>query len=90
MTEFLKWTAIIILSLGAFCIAGFSFGSGKPLKHLMINSAAGFSAVALVCLTSRYTGVHIALNPCTAIGAGVYGIPAVCFFLLLDIIFTVL
>lgn len=88
MTEFLKWASIVILSLGAICIVGFSLGSGRPLKHIFLNAVVGFAAFALVGVTSRFTGVHIALNPWTAVGAGVYGIPAVCFFILSDIIFS--
>lgn len=90
MIEFLKWASVILVSLGAFCVLGFSLGSGKPFKHLLLNALLGFSSFVLINLTSAFTGVSVALNPFTAVGAGVFGMPAVCFFILADIIFKFL
>ena len=89
MFNIFKYAALIVIALGAFCIVGFSFGSGKPFKHLILNALSGIIAFTCVALTARYTGVHLALNPWTATGISVFGIPAVFFFVIINLIFLI-
>lgn len=84
--EFLKYAAIIILSLAAFIILGLSVGSGKPIRVLLINALMGVAAFTIVNLTAHFTGIRIPLNEWTLAGAGIYGIPAVCGLLILRLI----
>lgn len=84
--EFLKYAAITLLGLTAFCILIFAIKSGKPIRSLFINALLGIAALLAVNLTARFTGVHIPVNQWTAAGSAIYGIPAVCGFVLLDMI----
>lgn len=90
MNNIFNISALVIVAIGCLFILGFSLGSGKPIKHLIFNALAGLVAFILIKLTSRFTGVNISLNQWTAIGASVFGIPAVCFFVLLELILSVL
>ena len=86
MILIIKYFCLALISISFLLIFGFSFGSGKPFKHLFANAFLGYLALAVIILTEKFTGVHIAVNPYTVIGSGVFGIPAVCFFSLMDLI----
>ena len=47
----------------------------------------GIAVMAVIDLTAKFTGVHIPVNQYTVTGSAVFGIPAVCGFLVLPIIF---
>lgn len=84
---FLKNAWIILLGLTFFIILVYSLVSRKPFKTLLLNAFLGVMALAVVNLTSKYTGAFIPLNEYTAVGSSVLGLPAVCGFLLLKFIF---
>ncbi len=84
--EFLKYAAVIVLALGAFIILGLAVGSGKPIKALLINSLIGISALTVINLIAKFTGVHIPVNEWTFGAAGIYGIPAVAGLLVLQVL----
>lgn len=85
--EFLKYGGMALLGVGALAIFICSIRGGKPLKSLFINALVGVAVLAIIDLTTKYTGVHIPINGYTAIGAVCYGVPAVCGFLVLPLIF---
>lgn len=85
--QILKYGAIILLSVSAFFILIFACISGKPFKTLLLNSIIGFGVLGIIDLTSSFTGAYIPINEFTGIGSAVFGLPAVCSFLLLKIIF---
>lgn len=58
----------------------------KPLRSILLHALLGFAALAVINLTARYTGVKIPVNLYSVIGSGVFGIPAVCGFLILNLI----
>lgn len=85
--EILKYFAIALLSVTAIVIIGFMLKSGRPFKYIILNAVIGLAAIFLVDITSRFTGVHIPINEWTVSGSAGYGIPAVCGFLILQLIF---
>lgn len=85
--EVLKYLCIGVLALGGAAILLFCIKSGKPFKYLLLNAIAGVAALAVINLTARFSGVHISVNEWTAAGSAIYGLPAVCGFLFLPMIF---
>ncbi|MBQ6826146.1 MAG: pro-sigmaK processing inhibitor BofA family protein [Clostridia bacterium] len=85
--EILKYIVISLLSLSAFIIFCFAVKSKKTLKTLFLNGFMGVCLLAIIDLTSRFTGVHIPINLYTVAGSAVFGIPALIGFLLLGFIF---
>lgn len=85
--EVLKYLSIGILVLGAAAILIFCIKGGRPFKYLLLNAAAGAAALTIINLTARLSGVHIPINEWTAAGSLIYGLPAVCGFLFLPMIF---
>lgn len=74
---FLKIFVPVTAGLCAVCITGFCIGSKKPFKYLLLNLLSGILALAVVNLTTRFSGVHIPVNPYSAGAGAVFGIPAV-------------
>lgn len=74
---FLKIFVPVTAGLCAVCIIGFCIGSKKPFKYLLLNLLSGILALAVVNLTTRFSGVHIPVNPYSAGAGAVFGIPAV-------------
>ena len=78
--------AIIWLSLCALVLLVLHIKSHKLIKSIFLNAILGFTAVAVINLTQKFTGVHIPLNWYTVGGSGVFGLPCVCGIVLLQII----
>lgn len=85
--EILKYGGIAVLAVGALALLIFAAKSGKPFKTLLLNAFMGIAVMAVIDLTAKFTGVYIPVNQYTAAGSAVFGIPAVCGFLILPIIF---
>ena len=88
MLSVLKWLAIIILALGAFCVLWFCFKSRKPIRYLLINFAVSAAAFMVINLTEKYTGIRIPVNYFTVTASAVFGVPAVIALLVLRLIFV--
>ncbi len=76
-----------MIAIGALVLLIFAAKTGKPFKSLLLNAFIGIAAMAVIDLTAKFTGVHIPVNWWTVTGSAVFGIPAVCGFLILPIIF---
>lgn len=85
--EVLKYVCIGVLTVGAAALLIFCIRGGKPFKYMLINALAGITALIAINFTARFSGVHIPINEWTAAGSAIYGIPAVCGFLFLPMIF---
>lgn len=85
--EILKYGGIAVLAVGALAVLICAVRGGKPLKSLLLNAFLGIAVMTVIDITAKFTGVHIPVNQWTALGALVYGVPAVCGFLVLPIIF---
>ncbi len=78
--------AIIWLSLSALVLFILHIKSHKIIKSIFLNALLGFAAIAAINLTQKFTGVHIPLNWYTVGGSGIFGLPAVCGIILLQVI----
>ena len=76
--------AIVWLSLCAFVLLILHIKSHKMIKSIFLNAILGFSAVAVINLTQKFTGVNIPLNWYTVGGSGILGLPCVCGIILLQ------
>ena len=82
----LVYSCIIILAIGYLLIIGFSFGSGKPIKHILLNAIFGILGIFVVNILSYFTGIKIHINPFTVLGSVFYGLPADIFFLIMNLL----
>lgn len=87
--NFLKYGAVAVIVIGLLSVLICAFRCKRPLRALIINAAAGIAALIAVKLTGRFTGISISINYITFLGSAGFGIPAVCGFLLLPLIFGV-
>ncbi|MBR4123123.1 MAG: pro-sigmaK processing inhibitor BofA family protein [Clostridia bacterium] len=82
-----KNVLILILSVFLISIVILFIITKKPFKTLFLNAFIGVCTLAILDLTSKITGVYIPINTYTVTGASIFGIPAICGFLLLKILF---
>ncbi len=85
--DFLKYFFFVIFVVTAFAMFIIFVKSKKPLILSLLNAIVGLFALSIIDLTSSYTGVYIPINWFTVGGSGILGVPAVCGFLLLKLIF---
>ncbi|MBR3968726.1 MAG: pro-sigmaK processing inhibitor BofA family protein [Clostridia bacterium] len=78
--------AIIWLSICAFVLLILHIKSHKFLKSIFLNAILGFTAIAVINLTQKFTGVFVPLNWWTVGGSGIFGLPCVCGVVLLQIL----
>ena len=78
--------AIIWLSMCAFALLILHIKSHKLIKSIMLNALLGFTAIAIINLTKKFTGVFVPLNWWTVGGSGIFGLPCVCGVVLLQIL----
>ncbi|MBO5008030.1 MAG: pro-sigmaK processing inhibitor BofA family protein [Clostridia bacterium] len=86
-TSFVTVIGYVLGVLIVFILAGVCL---KPIKFIMklcINSALGGAALVIINLLGGFAGIHIGINPVTAIAVGVLGVPAVAVMLLLQIFY---
>lgn len=84
---FLKYGAAAVIVTGVLSVLICAFRCKKPLRALILNAAAGIAVLIAVKLAGRFTGISISINYITFLGSAGFGIPAVCGFLLLPLIF---
>ena len=77
---------IVLLSVTALILASLHIKTLKPLRSFLLHAAIGTAVFAAVNLLSRFTGIKIPLNMYSAVSACVLGAPAVCGFLILNLI----
>ncbi len=87
--QFLKISAIVILSVTAFILLNFYIKSRKPIKSLVLNALSGIAAIVIINLTTKFTGLHIPVNWWTVLASSGLGIPAVIGIILLQIIIPI-
>ena len=76
-----------MIAVGAVALLIFAAKTKRFFKTLLLNAFLGIAVMAIIDLTAKFTGVHIPVNQYTVAGSAVFGIPAVCGFLILPIIF---
>lgn len=82
----LEIAATAWVSVCAFILLILHIKSHKITKSLFFNALLGISAVILINITRKFTGVHIPINWWTLGGGGIFGIPCVCAVVLAQII----
>lgn len=78
--------AIIWICICGFALIIFHIKSKKMIKSIFLNALLGVTAIAVINLTQKFTGVHIPLNWYTVGGSGIFGLPCVCGIVLLNMI----
>lgn len=84
---FLKIAALAAVCVSLLCQLVIAVKSGKPFKNLAVGAVCGIIGLAAVDLTVRFTGIHIPVNPFTVSSSALFGLPAVCGLVLLQLIF---
>lgn len=82
-----KNVLILILTAFSISIAILFVLTKKPLKILFLNGFIGICSLAILDLISKLTGVYLPINYYTVFGTGIFGIPAICGFLILKLVF---
>jgi pro-sigmaK processing inhibitor BofA len=85
--EIMKYFIIGVISITVLMILIFALKSRKFFKTLFINALLGLGAIAIIDITSKYTGVHIPINYWTASAGGILGLPGVFGVLISNFIF---
>ena len=85
--DILKYGGIAVIAIGALVLLIFAAKTRKLFKALLLNAFLGIAVMALIDLTAKFTGAHIPVNWWTVTGSAVFGIPAVCGYLILPLIF---
>lgn len=80
-------SACVWLCICAFALLIMHIKSGKFIKSVFLNALLGIIALAAVNCTHKYTGVLLPINWYTVVGSGVFGIPAVCTFVVMGLLF---
>lgn len=76
--------AIVWLSLCGLALIILHIKSHRFIKSVLIHATLGFSAMFLINITQKLTGVYIPPNWWTVTGSGILGLPGVCGILLLQ------
>ena len=77
---------VVLLSVFTLAIVFFAIKSHRFFKTLLFNAFIGVCVLAIIDLTAKFTGMFIPINPYTVTGSAVFGLPAVAFFLVLQVI----
>jgi len=78
---------ISIISVFFLCILFFAIKTHRFTKTLFLNFFLGISVFAIIELTRKFTGMYIPINWYTVLASGVFGVPAICGLLCVQIIF---
>lgn len=84
--KYLSIAAISVFSLSAAALLVLHIKSRRPLRSAAVNMILGIAALAAVNLCAGFTGVRIPLNIYTLPGSAIFGIPAVCAFVVIGTI----
>lgn len=85
--QFLKIAAAVLLGVTEISVLVLALRGKRPFKVLFLSALCGIAGLAAVNLSTRFTGIHIPINPCTAASGALFGLPAVCGLVLLQLIF---
>ncbi|MBR2040094.1 MAG: pro-sigmaK processing inhibitor BofA family protein [Clostridia bacterium] len=77
---------IVIFSVFALAVLFFMVKSHKLFRTLIFNAFLGLCVLAIIDLTSKMTGLYIPINWYSVGGTAIFGIPAVCLLLVLQIL----
>ena len=75
-----------VLGLFALILFVLHIKSRRPFRSAVINAVLGILALLAVNLTARFTGVYIPVNIYSLPAAALFGIPAVCVLIIVQMI----
>ena len=85
--QFVKVFCIIFLAVYSSALLYYCLKSGKFFKTLLVSTLSGTAVMIAVDLLSAFTGVSLPLNPYTAVGGALFGVPGVLGLLTLRLFF---
>ncbi len=85
--EIFKYCVLSLIVICFIVILIFASRTKKALSVLLFNSILGLAVFFGLYFTKKYTGITLAVNQFTIIGSALFGMPAVCGFLLLNLLF---
>lgn len=85
--EILKYSFFALLGISVLTILYFAVKSKKFFKTLLLNAFIGVVLLAVINLTAGFTGAYLPINEYTVTGSAVFGVPALCGFLIFKFIF---
>lgn len=77
---------ICICVIYGFLYFIFAAGTNKPFKTIIFHAFLGVGAIAIINLTSKFSGVYIPINPYTLTSSATLGLPGTISLLLIKII----
>ena len=78
--------ALIIIGVTALILLVLHIKTGKVFKSLLLHAAIGLILFAAIDLAAPLTGIKIPVNLYSVTSAAVLGAPAVCGFLIINLI----
>ncbi len=77
---------IAVFSVFSLVLLFFYIKSHKFLKMIIFNAFLGLSILAIINLTSEFTGLYIPINWYSVGGISVFSVPAICLILVAQIL----
>ena len=77
---------IAVFSVFLLVLLFFYIKSHKFFKMLIFNAFLGLSLLAIINLTSKFTGLYIPINWYSVGGISVFSVPAICLILVAQIL----
>ena len=77
------WVALCLLVFFVFAIKSKHF-----FKTIFLNAFFGLSVLAIINLTSKYSGIYIPINPISVFCASNFSISGICGLLILNLVFV--
>ena len=71
---------------GALALAFLHIKTLKPLRSFLLHAALGLGFMTVFNLLSSFTGLKIPVNVYSVLSGAVFGVPAVCGILILNLI----
>ena len=85
--QFLKISALVVLSVTALILLVLFIKSRKPIKSIVLNAFSGIITLILINITTSFTGIHIPVNWWSVAASAGLGLPGVIGLILLPMIF---
>lgn len=79
-------SAIAVLGISALILLLLHIRTLKPVRSILLHAGIGLAFLVAVNLLSRFTGIKIPVNLYSVLSSAVLGVPAVCGFLILNLI----
>lgn len=85
--QFVKIFSIILVCLYLLVLSIFAKKSGSFLGTLLLSAVSGVVTMAVINLSSKFTGVVLPVNMYTVGGSALFGIPGVLGLLVIRLFF---